>query len=239
MTPYYQHNGITIYHGDCLDIMPHLEPVDLVLTDPPYGINWNTDYKSWIKKGPNAEGGNGKRSYPKVYGDDKPFDPSFLLEFKVVIVWGAPCFMKHLGNGTLLVWHKRNSEGFLCNAEVAWMNKGMGAYVFKEPVEKMQAERKHPTQKPVNLMKWCINKANCNGTILDPFMGSGTTLVAAQELGRKCIGIEIEEKYCQIAVQRLKQQPLPFTNTVTHDIVKEKQESLLWEESIAKKQKGK
>jgi len=209
VTPYYSEPGITIYHGDCRDILPHLPKVDLVLTDPPYGIGWNCDYASWVKHGPNAQGGDRRRSYPPVYGDDKPFDPSFLLEYKNVIIWGAPCFLQYLGVGTILVWHKRNSS-FLAQAEAAWMNRGSGVYVYHEPVEVMQAERKHPTQKPLGLMRWCIEKSNTKDTILDPFMGSGTTLVAAKQLGRKAIGIEIEKKYCDIAIDRLRQEVLPL-----------------------------
>lgn len=207
MTPYYQDDACTIYHGDCLEILPQLDRVDLVLTDPPYGIGWNCDYSGWIKHGPNAQGGDSRRSYPNVYGDDKPFDPTFLLGFPKVIVWGATCFLQHLPSGSLLVWHKRHST-FLAQAEAAWMNSGYGVYVFEEPVECMQAERVHPTQKPLNLMKWCIDKSSASGCILDPFMGSGTTLRAAKDLGRKAIGIEIEEKYCEIAVKRLAQEVL-------------------------------
>jgi site-specific DNA-methyltransferase (adenine-specific) len=205
--PYYEEGGIVIYHADCRDILPHLPKVDLVLTDPPYGINWNCDYSSWL---------NGKnikypttRSYAPVHGDDKPFDPTFLLDYKNIILWGANCYPNHLSAGSFLIWHKRTS-GFLADAEAAWMNRGTGVYVFSETVESMQSERLHPTQKPVNLFKWCIERSNTTGTVLDPFMGSGTTLRAAKDLGRKAIGIEIEEKYCEIAVKRLAQEVLPL-----------------------------
>jgi len=206
MKPYYETELGKLYHGDCLEIMPHLEPVDLVLTDPPYGASWNCDYAAWITKGPNAKGGNVKRSYLPVYGDDKPFDPTFLLLFKNVIIWGFPYFMGYLGNGTVLVWHKRNSEGFLCNAEGAWMNRGNGVYVFKEPVESMQKNRTHPTEKPINLMMWCIKKSKTIGIVLDPFLGSGTTAVACERLNRRWIGIEISEAYCKIAKQRIENE---------------------------------
>ena len=207
--PYYQDDAVTIYHGDCREIVPTLGKVDLLLSDPPYGINWNCDYRSWTKPSAKAQGGRSNRTYPQIHGDDKPFDPSEWFGFPKVILWGAPCFMGMLPNGTLLVWHKRNSA-FLAQAEAAWMKGGSGCYVYSEPVEKMQNERKHPTQKPLGLMMWCINKAGNAQTILDPFMGSGTTLRAAKDLGRKAIGIELEERYCEISAKRMQQEVLPL-----------------------------
>ena len=207
MKPYYETELGKLYCGDCLEILPELEPVDLVLTDPPYGAKWNCDYARWIKKGPNAQGGDTLRSYPPVIGDDKPFDPlPLFIAAKTVVVFGFTYFMSGLGNGSILVWKKRSSDGFLCNAEAAYMNKGNGVYVFNEPVERMQKFRQHPTQKPVNLMCWCIDKAGNPQIILDPFLGSGTTAVACERLGRKWIGIEISEKYCTIAANRIEQE---------------------------------
>jgi DNA modification methylase len=120
--------------------------------------------------------------------------------------------MQTLGVGTILVWKKRNSEGFLCNAEAAWMNTGRGVYVYSEPVEKMQKTRTHPTQKPEGLMEWCIEKAsNPNDLIFDPFCGSGTTCVAAKRLGRRYIGIDISPEYCDIARKRLEAEEKGIT----------------------------
>ena len=130
--------------------------------------------------------------------------------YKNLILFGANCFLDKLTKGSLLVWHKRNSEGFLANAEAAWMNKGLGVHIYSEPVEKMQAERTHPTQKPVGLMKWCINKAGEPKTILDPFAGSCTTGRASKDLNRKCICIELEEKYCEIGAKRMAQEVMQF-----------------------------
>lgn len=205
--PYYSDGLITIYHGDCREIIPLLSGVDAVITDPPYGIDWNCDYRSWIKPSDKMQGGNSRRSYPQIHGDKEPFDPSFLMRYKRVILFGAPCFMNKLGNGTLLVWYKRKSA-FLAQAEAAWMNTGTGVYVFEEPVEKMQAERVHPTQKPLELMKWCILKAGSPDLILDPFGGSGTTGRAAKDMGKRCILIEREEAYCEIAARRMAQEVL-------------------------------
>ena len=110
MKPYFESELGKLYHGDCLDVMPQLESVDLVLTDPPYGINWKCDYSSRIKKSPKAQGGNSCRSYKQIHGDDKPFDPNPFFAIKNQIFWGAPCFSKRLGNGSFLIWYKRNSK---------------------------------------------------------------------------------------------------------------------------------
>jgi site-specific DNA-methyltransferase (adenine-specific) len=116
--------------------------------------------------------------------------------------------------GTCLVWLKRYDEAFgsfLSDAETAWMSKGRGVYCRRDLSNNAIAnERVHPTQKPVSLMRWCIEFFPHARTILDPFMGSGTTLRAAKDLGRKAIGIEIEERYCEIAAKRLSQMALPL-----------------------------
>lgn len=217
--PYYHDPvaGITIYHGDCREILPHLEPVDLVLTDPPYGIALDTDNSRFsggtagnmAKRGNGAGTANGK----PIANDSKPFDPSFLTDYgQHQIIWGWHCFPDKLPRGTCLVWLKRNDEAFgsfLSDAETAWMSKGHGVYCKRDLSNNAIAnERAHPTQKPESLMQWCLSFFPNAQTILDPFMGSGTTLRAAKDLGRKAIGIEIEEKYCEIAVNRLRQEVL-------------------------------
>jgi DNA modification methylase len=208
--PYYDCDGITIYHGDCREILSHLPTVDLVLTDPPYGINWNTDYTRFSgERGVNQK-------YPAVHGDKEEFDPSPFMGFPKVILWGGQCYSNRLPLGTWLIWDKRfkNGEAFLADAEVAWMKGGYGVYIYSQTWQgsnKMgETERFHPTQKPAGLMRWCIEKVGKAQTILDPFMGSGTTLVAAKQLHRKAIGIEIEEKYCEVAAKRLGQGVLPI-----------------------------
>ena len=196
-----------------------LPKVDLVLTDPPYGIALNTDNSrfsggnaaSVSKKGNNIGPANGAA----VIGDDNPFDPSFILSAADhFIVWGWNNYANKLPRGALLVWIKRNDEAFgsfLSDGEVAWMSKGHGVYCRRDLSNNAIANwRVHPTQKPQTLMEWCIEKFPTAKTILDPFMGSGTTLRAAKDLGRKAIGIELEEKYCEIAAKRLAQEVLPF-----------------------------
>lgn len=214
MKPYYQNDFATIYHGDCREILPTLPKVDLVLTDPPYGVDFDTDYRRFTA-GFNVE----RKAHKKVANDDKPFDPAqFIALAPVVILWGANCYPNHLTTGSFLVWDKRFSNGaaFLADAEVAWMNKGHGVYIYTETSQGFIRSEpiEHPTQKPIGLMVWCLGKAAKCQTILDPFMGSGTTLVAAKQLGRKSIGIELEEKYCEIAAKRLSQEYLPLNQPV-------------------------
>jgi site-specific DNA-methyltransferase (adenine-specific) len=212
--PYYEQDGITIYHGDCREILPTLEAgsVDLVLTDPPYGMRWDAK----VTRGKN---GTGKQGPTRNYGitianDDNPFDPGPWLKFPKVILWGFHHFSTRLPEGTVLVWLKRYDTGFgsfLSDADLAWMKGGNGVYCKRDlSLQGESSRRLHPTQKPVNIMSWCIEKAHGGDLILDPYMGSGTTLVAAHQLGRRAIGIEIEERYCEIAAKRLAQTVLPL-----------------------------
>lgn len=219
MEPYYEQDGITIYHGRCEDILPTLEPVDLVLTDPPYGIALNPDNTrfsggSALSKSKRGSGIASKQAL-KIIDDDKDFDPSFLLKYgKHQVVWGWNNFPDKLPRGASLIWLKRNDEAFgtfLSDAEMAWMSKGHGVYCRRDlSLYAIANNRSHPTQKPVSLMKWCLDFFPNADTILDPFMGSGTTLRAAKDLGRRAIGIEISEEYCEIAVRRLQQSVLPL-----------------------------
>ena len=197
--------AIRLILGDCLEVLPTLdrEGIGAVVADPPYGIGWNCDYASWIVMSDAAQGGNNRKSYAPVTGDDKPFDPTPWVGFPYCILWGANCYLEHLGKGALLVWHKRNAE-FLATAEAAWFNRGTGVHVFSQPVETIQKIRCHPTQKPVELMQWCVEKTR--GLVCDPYMGSGTTGVACIRTGRRFIGIEIERKYFDIAVERCKRE---------------------------------
>jgi site-specific DNA-methyltransferase (adenine-specific) len=217
--PYYEQDWITIYHGDCREILPTLPAADLLLTDPPYGITLNTDNSRF--SGGTSDSiarrstGIGSASGEAIANDDKPFDPSFLLMYgRDQIIWGWNHYPDKLPRGTCLVWLKRYDEAFgsfLSDAELAWMSKGHGVYCRRDLSNNAIAnERVHPTQKPESLMLWCLGFFPAAHTILDPFMGSGTTLRAAKDLGRKAIGIEIEERYCEIAAKRLAQQVLEF-----------------------------
>lgn len=211
MKPYYDDGrGIVIYHGDCREILPHLPKVDLVLTDPPYGIDHPCDFHSR---------GRGAlalcRDYPKVNGDNKPFDPAPWLAMPCIL-WGGNHYASRLpDSGGWLVWDKERPDDLdQATCELAWSNVVKGVrrlrYLWNGMIRKGDDELYHPTQKPVELMAWCLQlrwTADLE-TILDPFMGSGTTLRAAKDLGRKAIGIEIEERYCEIAARRLAQEVL-------------------------------
>jgi site-specific DNA-methyltransferase (adenine-specific) len=210
---YYQEAGITIYHGDCRELLPSLDGIDAVITDPPYGMKNNCDY-SRFTAGPNSHGKAASRTHAPVVGDDQPFDPSPWLGFPRVILFGCNHFASRLPEGTTLVCIKRLDGGFgsfLSDGELAWMKGGHGVYMHRDTSLYGETnQRRHPTEKPVGLMRWCIKKTGGDGLILDPFMGSGTTLVAAKDLGRRAIGIEIEERYAEIAANRLAQGVLQF-----------------------------
>jgi len=215
--PYYQDDAVTLYHGDCREIVPHLGRFDLLLTDPPYGISLNTDNSrfsggnaaSVSRRGNGVGPANGK----PIYGDDEKFDPAFMLSVSdQKVIWGWNNFPDSLPRGACLVWLKRNDEAFgsfLSDAELAWMSKGHGVYCRRDLSNNAIAnERVHPTQKPLSLMTWCLSFFPDARTILDPFAGSGTTGRAAKDLGRKCVMIEREERYCEIAARRMGQEVL-------------------------------
>ena len=202
--PYYDHAGITIYHGDCREILPQLEPVDLVLTDPPYGVNkafWDESFLiDWIPLAAKATtnalaitpGVSNLLYLPRSVGE---------LNYK----WTLSCRIINarmrgaIGFGNWIpcvVYVRANGSIYTCNQDAGeiTINGLMPA---------------HPSPKPFDAIRFFLSKLP-GGSILDPFMGSGTTLVAAKNLGRKAIGIEIEEKYCEIAAKRLGQEVLPL-----------------------------
>lgn len=196
--------GARLILGDCMDILPTLGKVDAVITDPPYGI----EYQSNLTPG----------KYGKLLGDDGTIDLSFILHMSCpVLAFGANCYPNQLPHrGRWLCWDKRTADG-ACDAmlgspfELAWCNKTSGfdkivRILHGGVVNADGGKREHPTQKPVRLMVQCIEwVAALSQTILDPFMGSGTTGVAAIQLGRKFIGIEREPKYFSIACRRIEQ----------------------------------
>ena len=216
MKPYYEQDSITIYHGDCREILPTLAPVDLVLTDPPYGVNLNTHYEKASRGQLTAA-----HNYPPVYGDNKPFEPEFLLAYPNLVLWGANYYAHRLPPaGQWLVWDKR--DGIAMNdqadCELAWTRGTKGTvprtyhHLWNGMLKDSERDqtRVHPTQKPIALMAWCLGFFPEAKVVLDPFMGAGSTLVACKNLGRKAIGIEIEERYCEIAAKRMAQSVMPL-----------------------------
>ena len=201
----------TLYLGDCRDVLPTLGKVDAVVTDPPYGMNWNPNTARF--SGGSAKSklrGKGGADLSAVIGDDRPFDPAHILQFPQVICWGANHYAQQLPVGTTLVWVKRSVAGFgsfLSDAEIGWEKGNYGVYCHQQVFD--MARRKiegggnssHPTQKPVGLMRWCVNRTN--GLVADPYMGSGTTGVACANLGREFIGIELDATHFATACRRI------------------------------------
>ncbi len=229
MNPYYEEEGITIYHGRAEDILPTIGGCGLLLTDPPYGINLSVDYANRFKPSVGKWWKNtdrlGNPNHIPIEGDDKPFDPALLMAFpaKAKILWGGNCYANRLPDrGGWWMWDKRNGRRDVSDAdwpmgegELAWTNIGKGVRIFRHTWfglirDSEHGEHYHPTQKPIALMSWCIRKAKVPGLVLDPYMGSGPTLIAAKALGRTAIGIEFEERYCEIAANRLRQAFLNF-----------------------------
>lgn len=197
----------TLYHGDCLEILPTLPKVDAVVTDPPYGISHPCNF---------GERGRGQLAecsdYPDVHDDDKPFDPSPWLALKVpTLFWGGNYFCDRLPICSgWLVWDKERPDDLdQATCELAWTNFVKGVRRFRYLWHGMmrageKGDNFHPTQKPIALMEWVLSlKWTPRGTILDPYMGGGSTGVACANLGRKFIGIEIERKYFDIACARI------------------------------------
>lgn len=195
----------TLYLGDCLEILPTLVGVDAVITDPPYGIAY---------KSPSGRGKIDRGNYDVIHGDDKPFDPTPFLCFKEVVLFGANHFADKLpASACWLVWDKR--DGMTPNnnsdCEMAWKKTGGSARLIRHLWNGMlksseKTERRvHPTQKPVAVMRWVIGQCDNPKTILDPFMGSGSTGVACHDLGRRFIGIEIDQKYFDVACYRIEE----------------------------------
>lgn len=207
MKAYYEENGIQIYHGDCREIVPSLGVNLALVSDPPYGMNYDTNGNRFTLGG---------RSLPPVFGDGVAFNSQPWAQYEWSVLWGFNHFPSGLESGGALVWLKRSDAAFgqfLSDAEIAWVKGSQGVYAYRDIQHTIACRRVHPTEKPVGLMGWSIIKSGAPDTvtILDPFMGSGTTLRAAKDLGRKAIGIEIEERYCEIAANRLRQEVLDFT----------------------------
>ena len=195
----------TLYLGDCLEILPTLGKVDAVVTDPPYGIGYRHGEYRGNKAGP-IVGAN-----ERIVGDDSPFDPDPLLRFPFKILWGGNIYRDRLPAGGWLIWDKRDGMGSndQADAEIAWTDAIHTVRLYHHLWNGMlraterTGSRVHPTQKPVALMEWCLGFVPDAQIILDSYMGSGTTGVACANLGRKFIGIEIEEKYFDIACRRI------------------------------------
>jgi len=210
LKPYYQDGAVTLYHGDCRQILPTLDRFDLLLTDPPYGID--ADNRKRILS-------RGKLAAAKDYGEsqwDKEPVPAWLIELaramadKQIIVVGnyytlPPC------KGPL-IWDKENGDNDFADGEMAWNNLGCALrikrHLWNGMLRKGGEQRQHPTQKPLEVIQWALQLAGDVQTVLDPWAGSGTTGRAAKDLGKTCVLIERDERYCEIAAKRMQQEVL-------------------------------
>jgi site-specific DNA-methyltransferase (adenine-specific) len=221
---FHEEPGVTLYCGDAHTVLPEIEAA-LIVTDPPYGISHPVNY---------AARGRGRlagcRNYdtrpvwahPRandwthIIGDDKPFDPAWLLALgRPTLLWGANHYASRLPDaGGWLVWDKERPDLLdQATCELAWTNYVKGVrrfrYLWNGMMRAGHEDLVHPTQKPVALMRWALGLPwTPPGTVIDPYAGSGSTLIAAKDLGRAAIGIEIEPRYCEIAVKRLRQEVL-------------------------------
>ena len=214
--PYYEDAaaGIVIYNSDCRDILPHLPKVDLVLTDPPYGTNNKSSWK----------GLHGDCSVLNDGSIELRDSALLAIQFERALVFGSWKMKRPEGVKQILIWEKGGHCG-MGDLSIPWKpnheeiyvlgtgfvgkrTSGVLYFISDRECNGVVRERSHPTEKPLPLIVELLSKAP--GTILDPFMGSGTTLRAAKDLGRQCIGIEISEAYCEIAARRLGQEVLPL-----------------------------
>jgi site-specific DNA-methyltransferase (adenine-specific) len=191
--------GATLYRGDCRDVLPTLGKFDLLLTDPPYGLG--DKMRGGTKLFSTGEGGMNS------LGD---WDAAPLADFVPLIsgtadkqmIWGGNYYDMPASRGWL-VWRKLNSLNTMASVELCWTNIDMNSKHFDHACGGFM--RSHPTQKPLPLILWCLERSGNTKTVLDPFMGSGTTGVACAQSGRAFTGIEREQKYFDIACRRIEQ----------------------------------
>ena len=202
-----------LYQGDCLEIMPYLPKFDAVVTDPPYGI----DRANGFGSGGFGKNGAKRKCVKKHSGNwDKERVSDVVINIILdlsdnAIIWGAQFYANYLPvNGKWLLWDKLQTMPSFGDGEIAWTNlNGTALKKISLSINGVIAKGetgKHPTQKPLELMKWCIGHLpDTSQTILDPFMGSGTTGVACVKLGRKFTGIELDPRYFDIACKRIEE----------------------------------
>ena len=211
--PYFEDESGVLYNADCLDIMKKMpgKCVDLVLTDPPYGVKMDKGFS-----GSDGFSGSGKPIERRRYEDDNwdsktpqraVFD-NILSRSSLALIFGGNFFTDKLPVGThWIFWDKLNTMPTFGDGELVWTNsKRKSIKKFTREYNGLigkEETRKHPTQKPVNLIRELIREYSKEGVVFDPFLGSGTTAVACKELNRKWIGIEINEEYCEIAKKRI------------------------------------
>lgn len=221
MTPYYEADGIVIYHGDCREVREWLQ-ADVVISDPPYGISWSRGVNEARNSKPHdgilGDEDTTARDDMLALAAGKPcaifgsFYAPFPADLKQVLVWQKPSDAGVVGSVT---GFRRDVEPiFLVGSwplrRVAWSGLLLSC---KNSIAEIVSATGHPHTKPTDLTMRLVDLIP--GRVADPFMGSGTTLVAAKRLGRQAIGVEKEEKYCEIAVKRLRQRELNLSGEAT------------------------
>ena len=201
MTPYYHDESVTIYHADCAALIDELS-FDCVLSDPPYGVLADTGSAATRRSGGNKNAG--------IMAWDIAPSAELLarLRDRPAMLWGG-CHLKLPPTFGYLVWDKEIDGLNFGEVEFCWTNQRFAPRIFRYRVVGADGGKQHPTQKPEALMAWCLGfMPNGCQVVLDPFMGSGSTLAACKRRGWKAIGIEIEERYCEIAANRCRQGAL-------------------------------
>ena len=225
MKPYYQDDSVTLYHGDCLELADLWTCADVLVTDPPYGIAWSVPEGAFNKE-------LGRRKHGRGHAGIRG-DATTVVRDGALTLWGGgrPALMfgsfsapSPQPTKQTLIWQKPANSGIF--GSVNGWRRDVEAIYLLGPWPSVPAQRSavirsgatavasyvtgtHPHAKPLDLLETLIDTCP-PGTIADPFAGSGSTLVAAKALGRKAVGIELEERYCEIAANRLRQDVLDF-----------------------------
>lgn len=228
MTPYYQDDSVTIYHGDCREVSVD---ADVIVTDPPYGVNYDGKNSKWT--------GHTAAGYDEYADTQDNLIASVLPFISERVISGARMVLTP-GRASMFLYPEPRAVGaiffpagsgsgpwgFTCSQPIFYYGKdpylagGMGRRPDSFSHLAAGENDGHPCQKPLKVMHWLVNRASLVGeTVLDPFMGSGTTLRAAKDLGRKAIGIEISERYCEIAARRMGQEVLDLSVTADRAVV--------------------
>ncbi len=210
----------TLYLGDCMEIMPTLGKFDAVVTDPPYGINITKSNRLAVSRGMGGKAWDAQPITSEMVAVVRDMAP-------LQIIWGGNYFDLPPTRAPL-VWDKNNAGRDFADFELAWSNLDMVARRFVLRPMNMDGGKQHPTQKPIQLMEWCLGFLPSAHTVLDPFMGSGTTGVSCAKTGRSFSGIEIDPDYFDLACERIRKayaQPDMFVQAAP--VAQPKQEPLL------------
>lgn len=233
VAPYYSDPMATLYLGDCLEIAPQLAGVTCIVSDPPYGIGFphgapsRTRSKRRTSRGVGVAKADVGLGFPPMVGDDRPFDPTPWLGYPRVALFGANHYAHLLPpSAGWIVWDKRVGMASTdqSDCELCWTNVGGSARIVRKlwngggsyrsefgarGAWVTHSDQPHPTVKPQVVMRFVLSRvALPTDLVLDPYAGSGSTLVAAKAMGIRSIGIEIEERYCEVAARRLSQEAL-------------------------------